>query len=109
MRESKELKSMALKAGKRTYFFDLKETRNMEHYLVIAESKKKFDEEEGHFFYEKHKIFLPIRDLERFASHFDEMLQFAKEHFSEEEFQNKFHGEDSSFIKEDNSGEFEDL
>jgi len=107
-RESKEVKSSALKAGKRTYFFDLKETRNMEHYLVIAESKKKFDEEAGHFFYEKHKIFLPVRDLERFASYLDEIIQFAKDNIPEEEFQIRSHAEESSYAQEGGSGEFDD-
>lgn len=84
-KEGKELVSKQIKAGKRTYFFDMKETRYGEHYLVIAESKRRFDEEKGHFSYEKHKIFLHVQDLEKFASCFGEMTAYAKEHFSEEE------------------------
>ena len=108
-RESKEMKSKSLKAGRRTYFFDLKETRNSEHYLVIAESKKKFDEVEGRFFYEKHKIFLPVKDLERFSDCLDEMFQYAKEHIPAEEFVVKSHNEVFTSSQDSDSVEFEDL
>lgn len=84
-KEGKELFSKSVKAGKRTYFFDMKETRYGEHYLVIAESKRRFDEERGRFFYEKHKIFLHVQDLEKFASCFEEMSAYAREHFPDEE------------------------
>jgi hypothetical protein len=84
-KEGKELVSKSVKAGKRTYFFDMKETRYGEHYLVIAESKRHFDEEKGHFFYEKHKIFLHVQDLEKFADCLAEMNAYAKANFSEEE------------------------
>jgi hypothetical protein len=57
-KENNEVLSKVLRAGKRTYFFDLKETKNQEHYLTITESKRRFDEAKGTFFYEKHKIFL---------------------------------------------------
>ena len=108
-RESKEVKSKSLKAGRRTYFFDLKETRNSEHYLVIAESKKKFDEEDGHFYYEKHKIFLPVKDLERFAECLDEMFQYAKENIPAEEFVVKSRNDAFASSQDNDSVEFEDL
>ena len=103
-RESKEVKSNVLTAGKRTYFIDLKETGNAEHYLVIAESKKKFDEIKGHFFYEKHKIFLSARDLERFAAQLDEVVQYAKEHFPEEELNPRLMEEENDRSFSDDSG-----
>ena len=53
-----ELFSKAVKAGKRTYFFYVKATRNDEKYLTITESKRRFDNDQNRFFYEKHKIFL---------------------------------------------------
>ena len=84
-KEGKELVSKSVKAGKRTYFFDMKETRYGEHYLVIAENKRHFDEEKGHFFYEKHKIFLHVQDLEKFSNCLEEMNAYAKANFSEEE------------------------
>jgi len=60
--------SQAVRAGKRTYFFDVKETRNGQQYLTITESKKRFNTEDGKFFYEKHKIFLYNEDFEKFSN-----------------------------------------
>ena len=91
-KEGKELVSKSVKAGKRTYFFDMKETRYGEHYLVIAESKRHFDEEKGHFFYEKHKIFLHAQDLEKFTDCLEEMKAYAIANFPEEEL-HPFHPE----------------
>lgn len=67
-----EIYSKAVKAGKRTYFFDVKSTRNNDYYLTITESKKKFDND-GNASFEKHKIFLYKEDFEKF----DEGLQDA--------------------------------
>ena len=55
--EREDLFSKAVKAGKRTYFFDVKSTRGNDYYLTITESKKRFNDD-GKFSYEKHKIFL---------------------------------------------------
>ena len=49
-----EIFSRAVRAGKRTYFFDVKATRANEYYLTITESKRRFNNEQGKFFYEKH-------------------------------------------------------
>ncbi|NJM15297.1 MAG: PUR family DNA/RNA-binding protein [Bacteroidales bacterium] len=57
--------SNAVRAGKRTYFFDVKATRRNDYYLTITESKKRFNKD-GRFFYEKHKIFLYKEDFEKF-------------------------------------------
>jgi hypothetical protein len=59
--------SLVVRAGKRTYFFDVKETRGGEKYLTITESKRRFSNESGKFFYEKHKIFLYGEDFEKFT------------------------------------------
>ena len=64
--DREEVYSKAVKAGKRTYFFDVKATRNNDYYLTITESKKKFDKD-GVSSYEKHKIFLYKEDFEKFA------------------------------------------
>jgi|GEM_PF-5865961 len=53
-----EIFSKAVRAGKRTYFFDVKATRSNEYYITITESKRKFNNDQGTFFYEKHKLFL---------------------------------------------------
>ena len=63
---NQEIHSKVVRAGKRTYFFDVKSTRNEEYYLTITESKKKF-EDNGNFHYEKHKIFLYKEDFHKFT------------------------------------------
>jgi len=105
-KESKELNSKSVKAGKRTYFFDMKETRYGEHFLVIAESKRHFDEEKGHFFYEKHKIFLHVQDLEKFASCLNEMCEYARSNFSDEELHPTF-SESPDGLQEIDTDDFE--
>ena len=60
-----EIYSKSVRAGKRTYFFDVKSTRSGDHNLTITESKKKFDQE-GNFHFEKHKIFLYKEDFDKF-------------------------------------------
>ena len=62
-----EIYSKAVRAGKRTYFFDVKSTRRDEFYLTITESKKRFDQDGG-FHYEKHKIFLYKEDFDLYQS-----------------------------------------
>ncbi len=61
-----DLFSKVVRAGKRTYFFDVKATRSNEKYLTITESKRRFSEDQGKFFYEKHKIFLYGEDFDKF-------------------------------------------
>ena len=72
--DREEVYSKAVKAGKRTYFFDVKATRNNDYYLTITESKKKFDKD-GNSSYEKHKIFLYKEDFEKFAEGLDDALE----------------------------------
>ncbi len=62
-----DIYSKAVRAGKRTYFFDVKATRNEELYLTITESKKRFNQQTGKFFFEKHKIFLYREDFDKFG------------------------------------------
>jgi hypothetical protein len=61
-----EIFSKVVRAGKRTYFFDVKATRKDDYYLTITESKKRLGKE-GKVFYEKHKIFLYKEDFEKFT------------------------------------------
>jgi hypothetical protein len=70
-----EIFSKVIRAGKRTYFFDVKATRGEDYYLTITESKKVFDNDGGSH-YEKHKIFLYKEDFEKFAQGFDETVGF---------------------------------
>ncbi len=73
-----EIYSKAIRAGKRTYFFDVKSTRNEEYYLTITESKKRF-EQDGQFHFEKHKIFLYKEDFEKFMDGLQEVIDFINE------------------------------
>ena len=61
-----EIFTKIVRAGKRTYFFDVKATRSDDFYLTITESKKRLGKE-GKVFYEKHKIFLYKEDFEKFS------------------------------------------
>ncbi len=73
-----EVFSLSVRAGKRTYFFDVKETRNEEKYLTITESKRRFSNEQGKFFYEKHKIFLYKEDFHKFMDGLRGVIEFIE-------------------------------
>ena len=73
-----EIHSKAVRAGKRTYFFDVKATRRNDYYLTITESKKRFNRD-GKFFYEKHKLFLYKEDFDKFADSLTEIIEFIRE------------------------------
>lgn len=75
--DREEVYSKAVKAGKRTYFLDVKATRNNDYYLTITESKKKFDKE-GNASFEKHKIFLYKEDFEKFTEGLEEVIDVVK-------------------------------
>lgn len=77
MNDREEIYSKSVRAGKRTYFFDVKATRNNDYYLTITESKKKFGEDGSHNF-EKHKIFLYKEDFEKFSEGLDEVVNYIK-------------------------------
>lgn len=70
-----EIYSKVVRAGKRTYFFDVKSTRNDEYYLTITESKKRYSEN-GRMEYEKHKIFLYREDFDKFTGCLQEIVDF---------------------------------
>ncbi len=69
--------SKAVRAGKRTYFFDVKATRKNELYLTITESKKRFGKE-GKPFFEKHKVFLYREDFDKFIEGLNEVVDFIQ-------------------------------
>jgi hypothetical protein len=62
--EKSEIFSQRVRAGKRTYFFDIKSTKANDYYLTITESKRRY-KEDG-YYYEKHKIFLYKEDFDKF-------------------------------------------
>ena len=74
-REREEVFSKKVRAGKRTYFFDVKATRSNDYYVTITESKKRF--EDGQFI--KHKIFLYKEDFEKFAEGLQDVVEYIKD------------------------------
>lgn len=70
-----EIFSKSLRAGKRTYFFDVRETRAGDYYLTITESKK-LQQDEDNVFYKKHKIYLYKEDFEKFTESLEECTAF---------------------------------
>ena len=70
-----EIFTKVVRAGKRTYFFDVKATRKDDYYLTITESKKRLGKE-GKVFYEKHKIFLYKEDFEKFADGLNDAVAY---------------------------------
>jgi len=75
--EKEEIYSKAVRAGKRTYFFDVKATRRNDYYLTLTESKKRFNRD-GRFYFEKHKIFLYKEDFDKFSEGLSEAIEFIK-------------------------------
>lgn len=98
-----EIHSKAVRAGKRTYFFDVKATRRNDYYLTITESKKRFNRD-GKFFYEKHKLFLYKEDFDKFAENLNEIIEFIREANPQ-----PIEIEDKVAEKDFTSVEFEDL
>ena len=74
-REIEEIFSKAVRAGRRTYFFDVRSTRADDYYMTITESKR-HTKEDGSVFYQKHKIYLYKEDFESFLESFKEVKDF---------------------------------
>lgn len=75
--EREEIFSERVRAGKRTYFFDIKATRSNDYYLTITESKRKY-KDDG-FSYEKHKIFLYKEDFDKFVNALNSTVNHVKD------------------------------
>ena len=71
-----EIFSKSVRAGKRTYFFDVKTTKSDEMFLTITESKRRFDNETGKFFFQKNKLFLYGEDFEKFTKGLSDVISF---------------------------------
>ena len=77
-RNTEDVYSKPVRAGKRTYFFDVKATKgNNDFYLTITESKRR-QEQDGTFSYDKHKIFLYKEDFEKFAEGLEEAVAYIR-------------------------------
>ncbi len=73
-----EIYSKVLRAGRRTYFFDVRETKASDYYLTITESKK-FTNDDGSFYYKKHKIYVYKEDFENFSAFLNETMNYIFE------------------------------
>ncbi|AXT50783.1 DUF3276 family protein [Aquimarina sp. BL5] len=83
MLEKEEIFSKVLRAGRRTYFFDVRSTKAGDYYLTITESKK-FTNDDGSFHYKKHKIYLYKEDFVGFSEILAEMTDFIVNEKGEE-------------------------
>ena len=82
-KDQEEIFSNKVRAGKRTYFFDVRATRADDYYLTITESKKIFNDDGSHYF-KKHKIFLYKEDFEKFKDALSESVDFIFKNKGEE-------------------------
>ena len=73
--DQEEIYSKVLRAGRRTYFFDVRSTKAGDYYLTITESKK-FTHDDGSFHYKKHKIYLYKEDFSAFREIMEEMMNY---------------------------------
>ena len=82
-KDREEIFSKVLRAGRRTYFFDVRSTRAGDYYLTLTESKK-FTNDDGSFHYKKHKIYLYKEDFSEFSSILNEMTDYVVNEKGEE-------------------------
>ena len=82
-KDREEIFSKVLRAGRRTYFFDVRSTRAGDYYLTLTESKK-FTNDDGSFHYKKHKIYLYKEDFSEFSTILNEMTDYVVNEKGEE-------------------------
>ena len=80
---SEEIYSKVLRAGRRTYFFDVRETKASDYYLTITESKK-FTNDDGTYYFKKHKIYIYKEDFNNFTTMLDETIGYIFEQRGQE-------------------------
>ena len=105
-RDQVEIHSKVLRTGRRTYFFDVRETKANDYFLTITESKK-FTNDDGTFYFKKHKIYLYKEDFSEFKSILDEMLGYIIDQRGEEVISER-HQKDFDRIKSLNIAEEKD-
>ena len=112
--DREEIFSKSVRAGRRTYFFDVRSTRAGDYYMTITESKK-FSNEDGSAHYKKHKIYLYKEDFDEFASSFKEVSDFIFEKKGREVISNQENTEsqenttNSSLDSDDDSDSISDI
>lgn len=102
--DQEEIHSKVLRAGRRTYFFDVRSTKAGDYYLTITESKK-FTHDDGSFHYKKHKIYLYKEDFDAFKENVIEMMDFIIDEKGQEVISER-HQKD--FKKEEETEEIEE-
>lgn len=95
--DNSEVFSTKIRAGKRTYFFDVKETRSSDYYITITESKRRFSGDG----YDKHKIFLYKEDFNKFMDSLNETINHVKTNLMPDYNYDEF-ARDSDFEEENN-------
>ena len=119
--EREEIFSKVLRAGRRTYFFDVRSTKAGDYYLTLTESKK-FTNDDGSFHYKKHKIYLYKEDFKEFSDILNEMTDYIisekgeeviserhQKDFKKEENHETNSDNDNEDSKDDSSNEFTDV
>ena len=108
--EREEIFSKVLRAGRRTYFFDVRSTKAGDYYLTLTESKK-FTNEDGSFHYKKHKIYLYKEDFTEFSNILNEMTDYVISETGEEviseRHQKDFKKEESTELTDEKNDENE--
>lgn len=97
-----EIFSMPVRAGKRTYFFDVKATRGRDLYMTITESKRRFDDE-GNVHYQKHKIFLYREDFQNFEEGFVAAVEKIDELMATGEYRDPIAEREAKYANADSS------
>src|SRR5574344_2345517 len=100
-RNGDDVYSKPVKAGKRTYFFDVKATKGNDLYLTITESKRKV-EGDGSFSYDKHKIFLYKEDFDKFREGLEEVISYISKRAPQTEYSERK-------SQDDQNGRFTDV
>lgn len=100
--DRKEIFSERVRAGKRTYFFDVKATRSNDYYLTITESKRRY-KDDG-YTYEKHKIFLYKEDFNKFMKALNTTVDYVKEELLPDVDFDKFDREREEYFKAKDNG-----
>ncbi|OWP83215.1 DNA-binding protein [Flavobacterium davisii] len=116
MLEKEEIFSKVLRAGRRTYFFDVRSTKADDYYITITESKK-FTEDDGSFHFKKHKIYLYKEDFTAFKDILDEMTSYVLDQKGEEviserhqkNFKKEYHREGDSSRSSFTDIDFDDI
>ena len=117
-RNIEEIFSKSVRAGRRTYFFDVRSTRAEDYYMTVTESKRDFNED-GTPFYKKHKIYLYKEDFEKFKEALGEVSDYIIKEKGEEvitntevkkvEIKKEIEAEAKPEIKEEKSSDFTEV